>query len=52
MNPYAAMKLRELDEQGLERLTVTCIPSPLHLAQRGMRRLWDALNGPACHCSC
>ncbi len=54
MDPYiyGVTKLHELREERLATLTVTCIPSPLHLAQRGMRRLWKTLSGPACHRSC
>ena len=54
MHPYiyGVMKLHELREEQLSTLTVTCIPRPLHIAQRGLHRLWEALNGPACHCSC
>ncbi len=54
MDPYiyGVTKLHELIEERLAKLTDTCIPSPLHLAQRGKRRLCKTLSGPACHCSC
>ena len=54
MDPYiyGVTKLHELREERLATLTVTCFSSPLHLAQRGMRRLWKTLSGPTCHRSC
>jgi hypothetical protein len=52
MNPYAAMKLHELDEERLATLTVTCIPNPLALTKRGLHRVLNALSGPICSRSC
>ena len=54
MDPYiyGVTKLHELREERLATLTVTCIPNPFRLTQRGWHRLLHALSGPTCSCSC
>ncbi len=49
---YGVTKLHELREERLARLTVTCIPNPVRPTHRGLHRLFHALSGPTCSCSC
>ena len=48
MNPYAHVKMWQLQEERLARCTVSCAPRPLLLARNGLRRLVDVLSGPIC----
>ncbi len=48
MNPYAHVKIWQLQEERFARCTVSCAPRPFLLARSGLRRLMDVLSGPTC----